>query len=163
MSGRGSCAATPPGSIAWTDRVAAHAVCRLEELPPGGRKLVRVKGRDVALFNIKGELFAVLDRCPHAGASLVHGQLTGLMCSSAPGTYELVREGEILRCPWHRWEFDLRTGKSCAEPNRLGLKTYEVAITEANEVPQGDIREAQTLEATVFPVSVDGSWVVIDA
>ena len=134
--------------------MAAHAVCRLDELPPGGRKRVEVNGRAVALFNVKGELFAVLDRCPHAGASLYDGQLTGLMGSSGPGNYALTREGEILRCPWHRWEFDLRTGKSCAEPSRLWLKTYEVSVVDP---------AAPDLTATVFPVTVDDHWVVIEA
>lgn len=145
--------------------MSAHPVCLLEELPPGSRKLVQVKGRDVALFNVKGELFAVLDRCPHAGASLYRGQLTGLMCSSEPGRYELEREGEILRCPWHRWEFDLRTGKSCAEPSRLWIRTYEVGLAGASEISPAEVAEAPApqLEATTFPVSVDDSWIVIEA
>ena len=49
-------------------------VARLGEIPEGGRKLVSVRGRDVALFNVKGEYFALLDRCPHEGGSLVQGQ-----------------------------------------------------------------------------------------
>lgn len=138
--------------------MAAHAVCRLEDLPPGGRRRVEVNGRAIALFNVKGALFAVLDRCPHAGASLYQGQLTGLMGSSGPGDYSLSRDGEILRCPWHRWEFDLRTGKSCAEPSRVWIRTFEVSVAVPVEAD-----EARTLEATVFPVTVDDSWIVIEA
>jgi len=144
--------------------MAAHPVCRLDDLPPGSRKLVQVKNRDVAVFNVKGELFAVLDRCPHAGASLLRGQLTGLMCSQGPGHYGLERDGEILRCPWHRWEFDLRTGKSCAEPDRLWIKTYDVAVAEGGETAIAEAPPAPTSrDATVFPVSVDGNWIVIEA
>ena len=145
--------------------MARHVVARLADVPPGSRRLVSVKGRDVALFNVKGELFAVLDRCPHAGASLYHGQLTGLMCSSGPGNYDLEREGEILRCPWHRWEFDLRTGKSCAEPSRIWLRTYEVSVAGAGSVSPAEVAEAPevTLEATVLPVTVENNWVVVEA
>lgn len=143
--------------------MAAHPVCPLEDIPPGARRRVQVNGRDVALFNVKGELFAVLDRCPHAGASLYHGQLTGLMCSSGPGQYALEREGEILRCPWHRWEFDLRTGRSCAEPGRLWLRTYEVSVAGAAVASPADEAEAAVPAATTFPVSVENSWVVIEA
>jgi nitrite reductase (NADH) small subunit len=40
-----------------------------------------------------------------------------------------VREGDILRCPWHGWEFDLSTGKSVAEPVRR-VKTFRVSLEE---------------------------------
>lgn len=143
----------------------AHPVCRVDELPPGSRKRVQVKGRDVALFNVAGELFAILDRCPHAGASLCHGQLTGLMASAGPGDYRLEREGEILRCPWHRWEFDLRTGKSCAEPNRIFVRTYAVSVAGAAAVSPAEVAEApvEELSTEVFPVHVEGAMVVVEA
>jgi nitrite reductase/ring-hydroxylating ferredoxin subunit len=148
--------------------MARHIVAPLAEVPPGSRKLVQVKGRDVALFNVKGELFAVLDRCPHAGASLCHGRLTGLMSAGGPGSYEHSRDGEILRCPWHGWEFDLRTGKSCAEPNKLWIKNFEVGLAAPEEL-DGEVRTApseappETLTATTFPVSVEDKWIVIEA
>ena len=50
-----------------------HAVAAVNELPPGTRKLVNVKGRAIAIFNIKGEFFALFNRCPHQGGSLCHG------------------------------------------------------------------------------------------
>lgn len=46
--------------------------------------------------------------------------------SSQPGEYIWARDGEILRCPWHGWEFDLTTGRSIFNPHKLRLKTYEV-------------------------------------
>jgi len=145
--------------------MAEHRVCRVEELPEGGRRKVSVKGRDVALFNVRGELFAILDRCPHAGASLCDGQLTGLMHSEGPGDYRLTREGEILRCPWHRWEFDLRTGKSCAEPNRIFVRTYAVSVAGGGSVSPAEVAEApaEQLETETFPVHVEGHWVVVEA
>jgi nitrite reductase/ring-hydroxylating ferredoxin subunit len=151
--------------------VARHVVAPLAEVPPGSRKLVQVKGRNVALFNVKGELFAVLDRCPHAGASLCAGRLTGLMSAPEPGRYEHTRNGEILRCPWHGWEFDLRTGKSCAEPNKLWIKNFPVGVAAPEELEDGELRTAppeveaapETLTATTFPVSVEDKWIVIEA
>jgi nitrite reductase/ring-hydroxylating ferredoxin subunit len=141
--------------------MARHAVAPLAEVPPGSRKLVQVKGRDVALFNVKGELFAILDRCPHAGAS----RLTGLMSATGPGQYEHSRDGEILRCPWHGWEFDLRTGKSCAEPNKLWIKNFEVGLAAPDELAEGDtvVAAPETLTATTFQVTVEDKWIVIEA
>ena len=149
--------------------MARHFVARVADVPPGERRLVTLKGRAVALFNVRGEYFAVLDRCPHAGASLCQGRLTGLMTAAGPGQYDHSRDGEILRCPWHGWEFDLRTGKSCAEPDKLWIKNFDVTVARADEA-EGDTLAVErpadapaTLTATTFPVEIDDDWIVIEA
>ena len=91
--------------------MARHVVAAAREIPEGGRKLVTVRGRPITIFNVKGEYFALYDRCPHEGGSLCRGKVTGLVQSDGPGHYELTRKGEIIRCPWHGWEFDLRHGQ----------------------------------------------------
>ncbi len=136
--------------------MARHAVARLAEVPPGSRLLVSVKGQDVCVFNIAGELFSVANRCPHAGAPLCSGKLTGLMEAEGPGEYRYSREGEILRCPWHGWEFDIRTGKSCVDPNKLRIRNFAVDVVGGEEMPE-------ELVATTFPVTVDDSYIVIEA
>ena len=50
-----------------------HVVAKVGDIPVGGKKLVSVKGRDIGVFNVNGEFFALLNKCPHAGASLCHG------------------------------------------------------------------------------------------
>ncbi len=62
-----------------------HVVARATDLPPGSRKKVSVDNRDIVVLNIKGELFALSDKCPHKGASLCGGLLTGLVRSDGPG------------------------------------------------------------------------------
>jgi nitrite reductase/ring-hydroxylating ferredoxin subunit len=94
--------------------VTRHVVARAADLMPGTRKLVTVEGRGIVVLNIKGELFALSNTCPHKGASLCNGLLTGLVRSTKPGEYQYERAGEILRCPWHQWEFDVRTGPAPA-------------------------------------------------
>src|SRR5439155_21585233 len=86
--------------------MASHAVCGLAELPAGQRRIVEVEGRSIGVFNVHGSLYALPNVCPHQGAPLCLGLVTGLMRPSAPGVFEWTREGEILRCPWHGWEFD---------------------------------------------------------
>ncbi len=89
-----------------------HVVATVAEIPPGSRKLVTVRGRSIAVFNLGGEYFGLFNRCPHQGGPMCEGILTGLIESDEPGHYRYSRKGEIIRCPWHGWEFDVRTGQS---------------------------------------------------
>lgn len=98
--------------------MARHVVAAADEIPPGGRKLVEIRGQAVVVFNVGGEFFALLDRCPHQGGRLSEGRLSAGIASSGPGDYRRVPGGEVIRCPWHGWAFDLRTGKSWCEPGR---------------------------------------------
>ena len=50
--------------------MARHIVARTTEIPPGGNKVVDVDGRDIVVFHVNGEFFALLNRCPHEGAPL---------------------------------------------------------------------------------------------
>lgn len=133
-----------------------HVVARASDIPPGSRRLVHVAGRDIVVFNLDGELFALSDKCPHRGGSLSKGKLTGLVESSAPGTYRYSRPGEIIRCPWHNWEFDVRTGRSWCDPKRLRLINYAVSVEAGATLVQGPYT------AETFAVTVEGSYVVVE-
>jgi nitrite reductase/ring-hydroxylating ferredoxin subunit len=134
-----------------------HVVAPVRELPPGSRKLVHVDGRDIVIFNIGGEFFALLNRCPHQGGNLCEGKLIGLVESSEPGVYRYSREGEILRCPWHGWEFDVRTGKSWCDSARIRTKTYDVGIEPGRSLVEGPYR------AETFAVAVEEEYIVLEA
>jgi nitrite reductase/ring-hydroxylating ferredoxin subunit len=133
-----------------------HVVAAVSEIPPGGRKLVTVKGRPIAVFNLGGEFFGLLNRCPHQGGSLCEGVLTGLLTSQTPGDYTTTRPGEILRCPWHGWEFDIRTGQSYCEPNRIQARQYPV------EVATGAVLEHGPYVAETIPISVQQDYLIVD-
>jgi len=135
--------------------MARHVVAKVNEIAPGRAKRVEVAGRQIALFNVRGEIFALADRCPHEGASLCRGQVVGLTESDEPGTYRISRHGEFVRCPWHGWEFDLRTGRSWCDPSRVRTKSYEVTV-ESGERLEGPY------SATVFPVSMEDEYVIVD-
>jgi nitrite reductase/ring-hydroxylating ferredoxin subunit len=135
--------------------MARHVVAAVAEIPPGARKRVEVEGRPIAVFNVKGEFFALLDRCPHQGASLCQGKLVGLVEASGPGQYRYLRQGEIIRCPWHGWEYDLRTGKSWCEPDRARVRSFPVAIEPGRTLVEGPY------VAETFPVRLEDDYVVI--
>src|SRR4051812_24024588 len=55
--------------------MARHVIAPVDELPPGTRKFLTIDERPIAVFNIKGEFFGLLNRCPHQGAALCEGPL----------------------------------------------------------------------------------------
>jgi 3-phenylpropionate/trans-cinnamate dioxygenase ferredoxin subunit len=145
-----------PAPIREPNGMSRHVVAATSEIPPGGRKLVTVKGRPIAIFNLGGEYFGLFNRCPHQGGSLCDGKLTGLLESPAPGTYVYSRKGEILRCPWHGWEFDIRTGQSYCDPDRIRTRAYPVQTAPGSRVVAGPY------VAETVPVRVEDEYVVVE-
>ncbi len=105
-----------------------HPVAVVGEIPPGQRKLVEISGRTIGVFNVHGSYVAVLNLCPHENAPVCLGRLTGTTLNSTPGEFKWGREGEILVCPWHGWEFDITTGECLAD--RRKLHRYPVSVEE---------------------------------
>ncbi len=134
-----------------------YVVAAVDEIPPGGRKIVDVEGRSIGVFNVRGEYFAVLNRCPHQGGPLCTGLTHGFLEPAAVGEYRYDRPGEILRCPWHGWEYDLRTGQSWFDPAHVVVRRYEVSVEPATSRLQPGPYVAET-----FPVSVEQHYVVVD-
>jgi 3-phenylpropionate/trans-cinnamate dioxygenase ferredoxin subunit len=110
-----------------------HEICNVKDLPVGSNKIMTLEGRSVGVFNVSGEFYALKNSCPHQGAPLCLGTVTGMTLPSTPGEYLYGREGEILRCPWHGWEFDILTGKSVYDPHKCLVKTYDVAVEKVEE------------------------------
>ena len=138
--------------------MARHVIAPAANLPPGERLVAEVAGRKVVIFNLDGEYFGLFNRCPHQGGDLCLGRTTGLVeAGTEPGQYSYSRRGEILRCPWHGWEFDIRTGKSRAEPGRIRAKTYDVEIRSGTELFDGPY-QAETVQ-----VSVEEDYIVVEA
>lgn len=138
--------------------MARHVIAPVDELPPGTRKFLEIDGRPIAIFNIKGEYFGLMNRCPHQGAALSEGPLIGLAQSSNPGEIEYTKLGEIIRCPWHGWEFDIRTGQSIIDPAGLRVKNYQVSLEQHSDAACP--AEARPNVET-FPVSVEDCDVVL--
>ena len=135
--------------------MARHVIASVDELPPGTRKFLEIEGRPIAVFNIKGEYFGLMNRCPHQGAALCEGPLIGLAQSSDPGEIEYTKLGEIIRCPWHGWEFDIRTGQSWCDPDSMQARMYPVAVEPGETLAKGP------LVAETVPVSVEEDYVVV--
>ncbi len=80
-------------------------------VPANEGRAISVGDRSIAIFHVKNSFYAIENLCPHRGAPLVDGEV----------------EGTIVMCPWHRWEFDLKTGQSPANPAAC-VKTYPCRV-----------------------------------
>ena len=144
-----------------------YVVATVDEIPPGERKIVEVAGRSVGVFNVGGAFFALRNRCPHQGGPLCLGPLGGFVSSTGPGQYTYSRQGEILRCPWHGWEFDIRTGQSWCDPVRVRVRRYDVTV-EPGAAPNDDAatpgsgREPGPYVAETYATAIDQRQVVVD-
>lgn len=112
-----------------------HWVAKKSEIPENECKIVSVKGIEFGVFNIKGEFYAWRNVCPHFGAPVCQGKITSTRMPSKVYEYKLGRENEILRCPWHGWEFDLITGEHLVDPAmRLRRGNIEEESLEKGEL-----------------------------
>jgi 3-phenylpropionate/trans-cinnamate dioxygenase ferredoxin subunit len=104
-----------------------HAVAQVDEIPPGSCKIVEIGGRSLGIFNVHGTFVAALNVCPHQLAPVCRGRVGGTTLPSPAGEFRWGRDGEILACPWHGWEFDLLTGRALADDKKR-LRLYPVTI-----------------------------------
>jgi nitrite reductase (NADH) small subunit len=91
-------------------------VARVEDVPPGTIRGVEVDGQAIAIANVGGEFFATQHACLHLEGPLGEGRL----------------EGKTLSCPWHGWQYDVRTGKNEFD-HAIRLQTFDVKV-EGGEV-----------------------------
>ncbi len=86
---------------------------RLDELPPGTGTCVTVAGKEVALFNVDGTIYAMANACLHQGQSLGSSKL----------------EGKVVTCRAHGWRYDVTTGNTIHVPD-YGVASYPVKIVD---------------------------------
>jgi nitrite reductase/ring-hydroxylating ferredoxin subunit len=86
-------------------------VASVSELAPGTAKAIEVMGKPIALFNVKGTIYATDNTCLHQGGPLGEGELTG----------------DVIVCPWHQWEYNVRTGEMVGNGS-VKIVTYPVRV-----------------------------------
>jgi len=91
-------------------------VASTQELKPGSGKVAEINGQSIAIFNVEGTYYATDNTCLHRGGPLGEGEL----------------EGEVVTCPWHAWQFNVKTGISVNNPSAC-VKTFPVKV-EGNDV-----------------------------
>ncbi len=111
--------------------MADHTIGRLEDFPQGSSTIVKIRNTEIGVFNVDGTLYALPNLCPHQYGPLCRGKISGTMASGPESdwTYEWVRDGEIVTCPWHGIEFDIASGSALASP-RMRVRQYPVVVVD---------------------------------
>lgn len=99
------------------------AVSKVYDIPERAPRIVKVNGREIGIYRVDGKYYAWRNVCPHEAAPVCKGMVCGTRLPSDVYEYKYGHEGEILRCPWHGWEFNLKTGEHLAG-TRYKLKGY---------------------------------------
>lgn len=109
-------------------------VCDQQELSPGDRTLVEANGISIGVFNIDGEYFALLNTCGHQHGPLCEGTLipdieAEYTQPSVPVEEKLTEDRSTIRCPWHGWTYDVKTGDHTGDEDE-SVPTYDVVVDD---------------------------------
>jgi 3-phenylpropionate/trans-cinnamate dioxygenase ferredoxin subunit len=137
-------------------------VKRAANFPPGSRQIIAVGRQSIGVLNVDGIYYALRNHCPHQGAPLCLGMISGTTLAGRPYEYEYGRENEIITCPWHGWQFEIATGASVFNPHRVRVRSYEVTVERAKELEDGVwFADQDDPSIPTYDVSVEDGWVVV--
>jgi nitrite reductase/ring-hydroxylating ferredoxin subunit len=93
-------------------------------------RTVEIEGRTLVIVRTPSGFFSLGNRCPHQGGPICHGRITGTMLPSAANEYVYGEDGQVVRCPWHGYEFSIRTGESIAGTVRGRIPVFEIEVRD---------------------------------
>jgi nitrite reductase (NADH) small subunit len=103
----------------------------------GDIRVLEIGGHRVGLFRVGESLHALADRCPHRGAPICAGRVTTPV-EVRDGRLELGSRASVVRCPWHKWEFEIATGR-CLVDDRMRVRRYAVQVDGEDVVVSLDL------------------------
>lgn len=111
-------------------------LCNADELTPGSLKKVanEVVG-DLCVYNLEGQYYATLDMCTHATASLAEGFV----------------EDDLITCPVHWGQFNIKTGEAVAFPCEKHLRTFKITVKDGEVFANLDEPSVEAVEANITP------------
>ena len=101
------------------------------DMQSGERRIIDVDGKSIGVFNVKGEYYALHNRCPHMAGALCEGPVTGTALITDKTEFIYGMEHELVRCGWHGWEFEIKTGR-CLVSEKMRARTYPVSVEDGH-------------------------------
>ena len=116
--------------------MSVHNIGPAEQVAEGERLVVELKGKEIAVFQVEGEYYAYVNWCAHQAGPACEGNITGTVEAEYDGDsggleVEYCKQGEILNCPWHGWEYDLTSGE-CLSRQGVILPQYDVEVEDGD-------------------------------
>lgn len=105
-----------------------YYVADVDEIGEAERVITEIRGREIAVFNVDGEFYALANYCTHQGGPACEGVISGALALE-DGELTYTRENQVVSCPWHGWEFDIATGEHLA-PTDHKIPSYDVVIRD---------------------------------
>ncbi len=142
-----------------------YIVGRPSDVPEGRHIIVAVGRREIGIFRLGDQFYALLNRCPHLGGPLCAGQVVTDVVAPVPGDVRSSPDRTFVTCPWHNWEFDIRTGQSYWNA-RLRALPFRVAVEDGGTVASSlesasAERIAGPYMAETVPVTVEDQYLVV--
>lgn len=106
------------------------------DMPPGSVTVVPYGRSGIGIYNVDGEFHAINNMCPHRGAPLCQGPITGAVIHDPEDEQAMLKptqNGEFLECPWHGWRFEIATGRAEAFPDKRA-RMYKVRVEGGNVI-----------------------------
>jgi 3-phenylpropionate/trans-cinnamate dioxygenase ferredoxin subunit len=149
-----------------TPQMRKYVIGHIDAVPEGGRLIVEIDGREIGIYRLDGSFYAMLNRCPHLGGPLCEGQVVNEVTAAVPGEVRGNLDKTYITCPWHNWEFDIKTGQSYWNPKGLRSRPIPIAVESATSVTEAlDGGRAQRVkgpyQAETLPVGVEQDYVVL--
>jgi nitrite reductase/ring-hydroxylating ferredoxin subunit len=149
--------------------MAKYVVAKAEDIENGDHIVVNINGRSVGIFHVDGAWYGLLNKCPHRGGPMCEGLIVSYLESDKPGDIRVDASRKLLECPWHGWEFDLRTGQSYFDPIRMRIRPYPVTVESgkvlATELEDEDQSGTHLVKgpytAETYEVSIEDEYVVV--
>jgi len=113
-----------------------HVVGPATDFSVGTHRVVKIGRREIGIFNIAGELYALPNVCPHQTGPLCEApKTTGTMAATAEHDWRLewIFDGEVVACPWHGMEFHVPTGQ-CLALREIRLRQYDIRVEDGQVV-----------------------------
>ena len=142
---------------------------RRQDVPDGEHIVVDVNGRSVGIFNVERRVLRAAEPVPASGRSDVRGPDGRPAWSpTVPASSASTTDHKLLACPWHGWEFDIKTGQSYFDPMRTRIRQYPVEVEDGHLVAEelSDAESGTSLvkgpyTAETVAVSVEQDYLVV--
>ena len=107
-----------------------HFACKIDEVPTDAAKIVTLSNMPIGVFKLDDGFHALLNICPHKGAALCEGPICGTTRETDKTEFIYDRPGGIVRCAWHGWGFDIRSGEFLVDPS---IKTRRFDVSQEGD------------------------------